>query len=35
MSTEDKILNRIKKMLALANDLAASEGERDNALQSI
>lgn len=29
----DKIINRIKKMLALANDLAASEGERDNALR--
>ena len=31
--SEDKIINRIKKMLALANDLAASEGERDNALR--
>jgi hypothetical protein len=31
--TEEKILNRIKKMLALANDLAATEGERDNALR--
>lgn len=31
--SEDKILNRIKKMLALANDLAATEGERDNALR--
>lgn len=29
----DKIINRIKKMLALANDLAATEGERDNALR--
>lgn len=29
----DKIIDRIKKMLALANDLAASEGERDNALR--
>lgn len=29
----DKILNRIKKMLALANDLAATDGERDNALR--
>lgn len=31
--TEEKIVARIKKMLALANDLAASEGERDNALR--
>jgi hypothetical protein len=31
--TEDKIINRIQKMLALANDLAATEGERDNALR--
>ena len=31
--TEEKIINRIKKMLALANDLAATEGERDNALR--
>ena len=31
--TEDKILSRIQKMLALANDLAATEGERDNALR--
>lgn len=29
----DRIIDRIKKMLALANDLAASEGERDNALR--
>lgn len=29
----DKIIERIKKMLALANDLAATEGERDNALR--
>lgn len=29
----EKILTKIKKMLALANDLAASEGERDNALR--
>lgn len=29
----DKIIDRIKKMLALANDLAATEGERDNALR--
>jgi hypothetical protein len=33
MMTEDKILSRIQKMLALANDLAATEGERDNALR--
>lgn len=31
--SEDKIVGRIKKMLALANDLAATEGERDNALR--
>lgn len=30
---EDRILDRIRKMLALANDQAASEGERDNALR--
>ena len=30
---EDKIINRIKKMLALANDAAAAEGERDNAMR--
>lgn len=30
---ENKILNRVRKMLALANDDAASEGERDNALR--
>ena len=29
----EKILARIQKMLALANDLAATEGERDNALR--
>lgn len=31
--TEDKIVNRIRKMLALASDNAATEGERDNALR--
>lgn len=30
---EEKILSRIRKMLALANDEAASEGERDNAMR--
>lgn len=30
----DRILNRIKKMLALANDAGATEGERDNALRA-
>lgn len=30
---QDRILNRIKKMLALANDAGATEGERDNALR--
>lgn len=29
----DKVIERIRKMLALANDLAATEGERDNALR--
>lgn len=29
----EKIIDRIRKMLALANDLAATEGERDNALR--
>jgi len=29
----DKIITRIRKMLALANDAGASEGERDNALR--
>ena len=28
-----KIINRLKKMLALANDVGATEGERDNALR--
>lgn len=31
--TEDRIVDRVRKMLALANDSAASEGERDNALR--
>ena len=31
--TEEKILDRVQKMLALANDTRASEGERDNALR--
>lgn len=31
--SEEKVINRIKKMLALASDQAASEGERDNALR--
>jgi hypothetical protein len=31
--TEEKIISRIQKMLAIANDLAATEGERDNALR--
>lgn len=30
---EDKIINRIKKMLSLANNEAATEGERDNAMR--
>lgn len=31
--TEEKIVNRIKKMMALANDPSASDGERENALR--
>lgn len=30
---EEKIINRVKKLMALANDRAASDGERDNALR--
>lgn len=30
---KDRVLARIKKMMALANDAAATEGERDNALR--
>lgn len=30
---KDKVLERVKKMMRLANDAAASEGERDNALR--
>lgn len=30
---KDRVLARVKKMLALANDAAATEGERDNALR--
>lgn len=29
----DKVLNRIRKMMRLANDAGATEGERDNALR--
>jgi hypothetical protein len=31
--TEEKILSRVRKMLALANDEAATEGERENAMR--
>lgn len=31
--SEERILDRVRKMLALANDTAATEGERDNALR--
>lgn len=31
--SQDKMVNKIKKLLALGNDLAATEGERDNALR--
>jgi len=30
---KDRVLSRVKKMMTLANDAAASEGERDNALR--
>lgn len=30
---KERVLSRVKKMLALANDAAATEGERDNALR--
>jgi len=32
---EDKLINRIQKMLALAHDKAATEGERDTALSMV
>ena len=31
--TDERVINRIKKLMALANDAAASDGERDNALR--
>lgn len=31
----DRVMQRIRKMLALANDAAASEGERDNAMRMV
>lgn len=31
--SEEKILSRVRKMMAIANDTAATEGERDNALR--
>lgn len=31
--SDDRIINRVKKLLALAADTAASDGERDNALR--
>lgn len=31
--SDERIINRVKKMMALANDPAASDGERDNALR--
>lgn len=34
MEASDRIIERIKKMLALANDKGATEGERDNALRA-
>ncbi len=32
---QDRVLARVRKMMALANDAAASEGERDNALRMV
>lgn len=32
---QDRILSRVRKMMALANDAGASEGERDNALRMV
>lgn len=32
---ESKILRRVRKMMALANDKGASEGERDNAMRMV
>lgn len=32
---QDKVLNRIRKMMKLANDAGATEGERDNAMRMI
>jgi hypothetical protein len=34
-SEQDKVLARIRKMLALANDAAASDGERENAMRMV
>lgn len=31
--SQDRIIDRVRKLLALANDAAASQGERDNALR--
>lgn len=33
MTIENKVLNRVKKMIALGNDAAATEGERETALR--
>lgn len=33
MTEQERILNRVKKMMNLANDAGATEGERDNALR--
>lgn len=33
MSNLDRVVERVRKMLALANDAGASEGERDNAMR--
>jgi len=33
MSIENKVLERVKKMIALGNDSAATEAERETALR--
>lgn len=33
MADNDRVINRIRKLMALANDKAATDGERDNALR--
>ena len=35
MSNLDKVLERVKKMVALGNDAGATEGERENAIKKV